>query len=96
MLFIWRKYEDEDLPPSIDIDEFWHNHILDTRRYIEDCSRIFGYYRHHYPYFGLRGPEDECALQVAFDRSNERYLAEFGEEIVEYDPALDDKETDGD
>src|SRR5260370_35484177 len=29
-------------PPSQEVDEFWHQHILDTRRYREDCYTAFG------------------------------------------------------
>ena len=31
------------------LDEFWHAHILHTRRYMQDCQRIFGRYLHHDP-----------------------------------------------
>jgi hypothetical protein len=44
--------------PSKFVDDFWHLHILDTQKYQEDCSRIFGYFLHHFPYFGMRGEED--------------------------------------
>src|SRR3989338_2769153 len=56
-LFLNKKYELErgQLPPSEEIDEFWHNHILDTKKYHHDCDNIFGFYLHHYPYFGIDG-----------------------------------------
>jgi hypothetical protein len=88
-LYLWRKYEGKDLPPPVDVDEFWHNHILDTRNYFESCGNIFGYYRHHFPYFGLRGPKDERALHKAYEEANRLYLKEFKEEIYEFDPELD-------
>src|ERR1700687_4559819 len=49
--------------PSKDIDKFWHGHILDTMKYAEDCEQVFGYFLHHFPYFGMRGVED--AVQQA-------------------------------
>ena len=47
------------LAPSRQIDRFWHHHILDTQKYMEDCHEVFGRYLHHFPYSGLRGPRDE-------------------------------------
>jgi hypothetical protein len=44
--FLWllRKYHDkyEYIPPSIEIDEIWHHHILDTTKYHKDMDDIFG------------------------------------------------------
>ncbi len=51
-LFLKKKYGNEyALPPSIEIDEFWHNHILHahTHKYHQDCLFIFGEYLHHQP-----------------------------------------------
>ncbi|MFE2409209.1 glycine-rich domain-containing protein [Kitasatospora sp. NPDC057904] len=84
-LFLRRKHEGESMPPSADIDEFWHAHILDTFAYTEHCDRIFGYYFHHYPYFGTRGKADEQALYQAWDNTMEWYQAEFGEPLYQYD-----------
>jgi hypothetical protein len=38
-----------DVSPSKCVDEFWHTHILDTRKYANDCEEIFGGYLHHIP-----------------------------------------------
>lgn len=65
-LVLRRMREDLHLPPSIEIDVFWHHHILDTRAYFRDTAKIFGYYNHHFPYFGARGPADLDALNNAF------------------------------
>jgi hypothetical protein len=92
-LFLRRKYEQEVLPPPADIDDFWHAHILDTYAYHRDCAAMFGYYLHHFPYFGMRGEDDRAALLEASEHTNDRYLEEFGEEIYSYDP--EDDETDG-
>lgn len=35
-------------PPPL-IDEVWHQHILFTRKYAEDCHMIGGTFLHHYP-----------------------------------------------
>lgn len=85
-LFLNYKYPDRAIVPSKDVDKFWHYHILDTRKYAEDSKRIFGYFLHHFPYFGMRGEEDECNLQNAFAETNELRRQEFGErkDGVEY------------
>jgi hypothetical protein len=44
--------------PNDFIDEAWHQHILDTRGYYEDCMLLFGEIIHHDPYLGLRGSSD--------------------------------------
>ena len=46
------------LAPPVIADRFWHQHILDTRKYMSDCHLLFGEYLHHFPYFGLRGGND--------------------------------------
>jgi hypothetical protein len=47
------------LAPTKEIDTFWHHHILDTQKYIEDCNAVLGYYLHHFPYSGIRSSTDE-------------------------------------
>ena len=82
-LFLKKKYQQEGnpLPPSEEIDEFWHNHILDTQQYHKDCEVIFGNYLHHYPYFGIDGKSTEADAQKAFDAMQQLYEKEFGEKI---------------
>lgn len=46
-------YPEKVLRPTPLIDDFWHQHILDTEAYTSDCRRLFGRYVHHYPYGGL-------------------------------------------
>lgn len=83
-LFLNKKYHAEVgvLPPSEDIDEFWHSHILDTHAYIRDCEAIFGNYMHHYPYFGIDDKSDMTTLNNAFEITKKLYLKEFGEPIL--------------
>lgn len=81
-LYLNVKYpEYAPLPPSEDIDEFWHNHILDTKKYIQDCQVIFGGYFHHYPYFGIDGVSTMKDLQQSFQKTQELHHQEFGEYI---------------
>ena len=48
------------------VDEYWHQHILDTRKYADDCEKVFGFFLHHFPYFGMRGEEDRRQHIEAF------------------------------
>lgn len=69
------------IPPSMEMDEIWHHHILDTRRYINDCEAIFGRYFHHYPYFGARSIEGKKNLDETFLITQDLHMKEFGEYI---------------
>jgi len=72
-------FPEGEIVPCRIVDEFWHQHILDTRAYHEDCDAIFGGYLHHFPYFGMRGDEDAKALQDAYAETLARYREAFGE-----------------
>jgi len=80
-LYLLRKY-DSDISPTLAIDAVWHNHILDTRKYVEDCQIIFGYYLHHFPYFGSRSTEDRRQLEKAFSNTVNLFKQEFGVDIT--------------
>jgi hypothetical protein len=78
-LILLVKYQDQTIAPSKDVDKFWHGHILDTMKYVEDCDHVFGHYLHHFPYFGMRGEADAAELAKAGDTMARLYAAEFGE-----------------
>lgn len=82
-LFLNRKYLNQygQLPPSEELDEFWHNHILDTSKYRQDCEKIFGNYFDHYPYFGIDEKSNLDDLQNSFEMMKNLYKEEFGEEF---------------
>lgn len=77
-LALTARYRDEKICPTGPIDTFWHAHILDTRAYARDCDAVFGELLHHFPYFGMRGPEDEAALERTFRASVEKFILHFG------------------
>ncbi len=72
-----------ELVPTKMIDEVWHQHILDTNAYAEDCERIFGGFLHHYPYFGMGGEKDQESLQTCFEETQRIWVEEFGEPMFE-------------
>jgi len=71
-------YGAKSIVPSCDVDVFWHYHILDTEAYATDCDHVFGYFLHHFPYFGMRDPEDAQALVTAYAETLALYEAHFG------------------
>ncbi|MCG9628398.1 hypothetical protein L1D34_26635, partial [Vibrio mediterranei] len=58
MFLLYLYHKDHKVVPSIEVDEIWHHHILDTRKYFSDCEEVYGEYMHHFPYFGMRGESD--------------------------------------
>lgn len=48
-LFVCWKYPGGNAP-TLEIDEFWHAHIMFTQKYMRDCRYIFGRYLHHTPF----------------------------------------------
>ena len=77
-LALSRAYPGEAIVPSRIVDTFWHYHILDTQAYAVDCEGLFGFFLHHFPYFGMRGPDDAQALGDAYDRTLSHYETHFG------------------
>ena len=77
---VYADCEPPIVPPKI-ADEFWHQHILDTRKYEADCEFLFGRFLHHFPYFGMRGPDDERALDAAGACTFSLLRKHFGEQL---------------
>lgn len=74
-----RNYPDLAIVPSGPVDIFWHYHILDTQKYGPDCIKVFGFFLHHFPYFGMRGDEDLNNLNESWDITIDLYQKHFGE-----------------
>lgn len=75
-------YPHHSIVPNKIMDKMWHYHILDTRAYCEDSENVFGGYFHHFPYFGLRGDDDEKALKASFETTKQHYQTLFGEPMA--------------
>jgi hypothetical protein len=69
------------LSPSEQIDEFWHMHILDTKKYHEDSIKLFGAYLHH-DAGNEAAPSQEHV--GGFNRFQEMYRQEFQEELWDF------------
>jgi hypothetical protein len=86
-LYLMKMFPNEQTAPLMDVDIFWHYHILDTMKYAIDCEKVFGYFLHHFPYIGLRGEDDEEAHERVGNRMKELYEETFGEAYLRSDTA---------
>ena len=77
-LYLMKVCPTEQIVPLVEVDVFWHYHILDTMKYAIDCEQAFGYFLHHYPYLGLDGGEaEEAERSGSIDRMRELYEGAF-------------------
>jgi hypothetical protein len=76
-LFLTKTFPTEEISPSVDVDTFWHYHILDTMKYAQDCQEIFGYFLHHFPYLGMRGEDDLRVREETDARTRSLYEQAF-------------------
>ncbi|MCB1917122.1 MAG: glycine-rich domain-containing protein-like [Rhodocyclaceae bacterium] len=76
-LFLTCLHPERLVVPTKEIDEVWHAHILDTKKYFDDCHNLCGKFIHHFPYLGLRGRQDEEQLNEAFFESLAMYEKYF-------------------
>ncbi|KKW21071.1 MAG: hypothetical protein UY71_C0004G0013 [Parcubacteria group bacterium GW2011_GWB1_52_7] len=61
--------------PSQLLDEVWHQHVLNTKRYLRDCEVYFGYFLHHRPVStGVRNHKEH------WNQTLKLYREVFGEE----------------
>ncbi len=86
-LTLVKLFPEQDIVPNKIMDKFWHQHILDTKAYAEDCNKIFGYFVHHYPYFGMYGEKDKENLYNAFEKTKVLYKTIFETEMQDFDAA---------
>ncbi|MBY0544084.1 MAG: glycine-rich domain-containing protein-like [Gammaproteobacteria bacterium] len=77
-LILKKKYGDHYiLPPSHEIDEVWHAHILHTEEYSSFCTKIYGCFLHHHPHLGKEARSLNELTQL-FEQTQALYYQEFG------------------
>ncbi len=77
-LYLMKVCPTEQIAPLVEVDIFWHYHILDTMKYAVDCEQAFGYFLHHYPYLGMDGGEaQEAERSGGVDKMRELYESTF-------------------
>jgi len=70
-----------NLAPTDLMDEAWHFHILDTKRYAVDCQRMFNQFLHHVPSYGpYESPNRENALLKSYERMMALYREQYGQD----------------
>ncbi len=77
-MFLVAKYPSASVVPNRHIDGSWHQHILDTRAYAQDCQTVFGGFHHHYPYAGMEGDRDYEEWLRNTIVTEQLFVAEFG------------------
>jgi hypothetical protein len=79
-LCLMKLFPEENTAPLVDVDTFWHYHILDTMKYAADCDKVFGYFLHHYPYVGMDGTDQDEQFRLdSGERMRTLYESLFGE-----------------
>ena len=83
--FLWlhHLHPNISLVPSKEIDECWHNHILHTERYMQDCQQILGRYLHHLP---VTPGEDDDTLIANYLRTKDLYREAFNIDLSDHAP----------
>jgi hypothetical protein len=81
-LYLMKAFPHVQTAPRVDVDTFWHYHILDTMKYARDCAQAFGYFVHHSPYLGMEGENGVEMQQQAGERMRELYESTFGVSYV--------------
>lgn len=77
-LFLYHINNGGSISPSRYIDHVWHTHITDTELYAVQTAYLFGYYLHHFPFFGNRSEEDRSSLFETAARTMQRASFYFG------------------
>lgn len=86
-LFLKLKYGNEyELPPSRDIDEAWHAHILHTEDYMKFCQQAFGEYLHHHPHTRNNTYDEKDLARMFEDETQKLHYQEFGKYIFNVRP----------
>ncbi|MBD2121481.1 glycine-rich domain-containing protein-like [Trichocoleus sp. FACHB-262] len=81
-LYLVGQYPRLQLVPTQEIDQVWHQHILDTHKYAEDCQHLFGRFIHHFPYLGTRGEADQQDWQRAYALTQVLFRKHFGLDLA--------------
>ena len=76
-LFLYHVNQAKSVAPSKYIDHMWYAHISDTELYSVQTGLLFGYYLHHFPFFGKRNTADERDLLEAAEFTKSQALSYF-------------------
>ncbi len=83
-LFLRIKYPNETLPPSKEIDEAWHAHILHTKMYRHFCQQVFGHLEEQFlDHNPAQDAQNDALFSQFFKQTQSLYKKEFGEYIYQ-------------
>jgi hypothetical protein len=77
-LLLKQMHPRERLAPTMDIDKFWHLHMLSPVAYQRDCMRAFGHVMDHDGGYGKEASEVPT-LELTFNRTAQLWEGAFGE-----------------
>lgn len=86
-LYLADQYPHLQLVPPHDVDQVWHQHILDTQKYAEDCQHLFGQLIHHFPYLGTRGEADQQQRLRSYALTQVLFCKHFGSDLSNSTPS---------
>src|SRR5258708_4061569 len=77
-LYLAAKHPYARLVPSMEIDEVWHAHLMDSFRYVRDCQNVLGHTLHHVSENPFE--ENASSVEVISMRrlTHELFCGEFG------------------
>jgi len=77
------KYPSISFAPTSLMDEVWHFHIIDTRKYRKDCEILFGKFLHHSPSYGpYDSKEKKDSLLQSSMNLKKLYVGEFNQSPI--------------
>ena len=77
-LYLLKAFPNVQIAPLVDVDTFWHYHILDTMKYARDCEQAFGRFMHHCPTLDSADENGVEMVQQAGEHMRELYESTFG------------------
>jgi small ubiquitin-related modifier len=80
-----KDYDALKLSPPLPVDTMWHLHVLDTRRYAQDCVRAFGGVIHHDPYGGLDAAKRSVRVEATKRALGSAFGFEFDKRVWVWD-----------
>lgn len=74
-LYLLGKFPGEMFVPwTQNLDDLWHEHILDTSKYAADCDSLFGRFIHHNPHLVKGNSEQVDGYRNTLNRRNECFF----------------------
>lgn len=81
-LFLLYLYPHKTIvPPVPEVDLIWHEHILNTPKYMNDSRILFGRYVHHVPAYSLP-IEAQKQAEHTWSETLDLWLQHFGDETL--------------